>query len=854
MAEIVKPYKRGNYWTNLIDSVTGESVNFEEVTTWWDGTPMDDSKADGEVYRKLPSSVGGGYVRRVYDNFGQLFLEKDTMAEMRALSPTEILLIQIGRYKGVKLNGYYAKGDTPAPIEYLLSETLGSDDGGSVIEVGGIKLAHEFVGEVDIRYFGAKGDGVYNNTDSIRKAYKAAKGKDVIWSEGVYYLDYIQLSGSIEGDNFIEGKRFCAIGRGEVVLKPRNYIGETPPASLGIDYGYTASTFSLNGFDEVVIENIKCEGCMFDDFANDWQPVTQSSGTINAYHTRTRFINVNFSKNISIKNITSSKMFSCIRMRGCENITVSDCIHTYSYESFLFEECTNLNARNLKSYHARFTTSPVTSDSYIRQGQVFDEATGTMLYEMFPGSADDNIGLKRAAGYGFLLNGCIDVTLRDSYSYMAGSECFRVQNGVTGVVSNNVKVINCTSEDTRRYAFSTRSSGMKGVVFESCIVINAGNVDSWSGTPPETVEDSFDLALYSNPDTTYIARIPSSTCASYYLTDATIKNCFSYSKDTIHYNENGPTEYDKRPLRYFGANNRGFCITNHALVSNSNTYSFIDGCIFKGPTLTNLVNVLGSTGEVLLKNTTIETYQDPSNVSNDKSQRLLYTNNHQGKITSIGNTFIGGRDSIYLQNTSSANFESKNDTCINPRRAALTSSNPTSINAKIYNLNVKGAARLAHFLGRAENILFDNPTYDLTTSESPFSFGSDFDRIHNCYVKEGSEYVMFVNAGTNVSSFVDNRWRVADNIIFSKVITYGVTNFGAGSFELLKKSVYRPELPTGTVDFTKIYNDSGVERTLRISASGAGTGMTQIIFTITDTDIPSFYKVYYTTLKLGNLF
>lgn len=67
MATRQEPIKIGNYWTNLVDSVTGESVNFEEVTTWWDGTPMDDSKADGYLFRKLPLSVGGGYVRRVTD-------------------------------------------------------------------------------------------------------------------------------------------------------------------------------------------------------------------------------------------------------------------------------------------------------------------------------------------------------------------------------------------------------------------------------------------------------------------------------------------------------------------------------------------------------------------------------------------------------------------------------------------------------------------------------------------------------------------------------------------------------------------------------------------------------------------
>lgn len=65
MAEVVKPYKIGNYWTNLIDSESGESVNFEEVSAWIDGTPMTDDLCDGIVYRKLPASVGGAYVKRV---------------------------------------------------------------------------------------------------------------------------------------------------------------------------------------------------------------------------------------------------------------------------------------------------------------------------------------------------------------------------------------------------------------------------------------------------------------------------------------------------------------------------------------------------------------------------------------------------------------------------------------------------------------------------------------------------------------------------------------------------------------------------------------------------------------------
>ena len=112
-------------------------------------------------------SVGGGkYKTFIVSDSGILtgdagaeFIEKDTVSQMRALTSREIWALENGYYKGVRLHGYYTKGDTPAPIEYYLSETTESEDGGSVFEVGGIKLKHEFVGEVDVRYFGVFGDG-----------------------------------------------------------------------------------------------------------------------------------------------------------------------------------------------------------------------------------------------------------------------------------------------------------------------------------------------------------------------------------------------------------------------------------------------------------------------------------------------------------------------------------------------------------------------------------------------------------------------------------------------------------------------------------------------------------------------
>lgn len=150
--------KKDSVQTKLTDSATGKSGNFEEVTTWYDGSPMDDSKCDNDIYWKLPSDVGGGYVRKILGTYGQV-LQKNTMAELRALSSTELLLIKMGYFNHVQLNGYYAMGDTPDPINYILSSSLSPDDGGSIVEVGGIKLEHNFAKNPNVSYFGARGDG-----------------------------------------------------------------------------------------------------------------------------------------------------------------------------------------------------------------------------------------------------------------------------------------------------------------------------------------------------------------------------------------------------------------------------------------------------------------------------------------------------------------------------------------------------------------------------------------------------------------------------------------------------------------------------------------------------------------------
>lgn len=147
-------------------------------------------------------NVGGGkYQTHVVSDSLQLvkeagadFIEKDTIAEMRDLSSREIWALQNGYYKGVTLNGYHE--DEPKfdkPINYYLSETTAEDDGGSVIEVGDIKLEHKFEGELRAEYFGFgySSNSPTDNKNTLQQAFNASlkyNVKTTIIPKGVHEI------------------------------------------------------------------------------------------------------------------------------------------------------------------------------------------------------------------------------------------------------------------------------------------------------------------------------------------------------------------------------------------------------------------------------------------------------------------------------------------------------------------------------------------------------------------------------------------------------------------------------------------------------------------------------------------
>ncbi len=103
---------------------------------------MNDSKVDGAIYVKQEDNK---YYRRSLPEHGQRFLIKESMAAMKAVSGDDILLLKMGYYLGIELQGYVDPGDKET-IFYSFIETASSpNDDGYVVAISGGYLVASIV-------------------------------------------------------------------------------------------------------------------------------------------------------------------------------------------------------------------------------------------------------------------------------------------------------------------------------------------------------------------------------------------------------------------------------------------------------------------------------------------------------------------------------------------------------------------------------------------------------------------------------------------------------------------------------------------------------------------------------------
>lgn len=183
--------------------IMAENQEFNEFRV--DVLPNADLVAGDRYYLNVGADKHKVYIvsdqNKLITDSGSEFIEKDTLAELKSISEKEVWTLKEGIFKGVKLNGYYSKGDIPSPIEYYITDEDVSNNDGDVIVItvslnNTIKLKHDFKGFINVIYFGAIIDQNTDNTPIIQKALNSlsTKGGIIEIPVGAYfYIDKLKF-------------------------------------------------------------------------------------------------------------------------------------------------------------------------------------------------------------------------------------------------------------------------------------------------------------------------------------------------------------------------------------------------------------------------------------------------------------------------------------------------------------------------------------------------------------------------------------------------------------------------------------------------------------------------------------
>lgn len=173
--------------TTRADLNSGVMVNYRETTTWYDGSPINDTLIDNDIFIK----IGNIYKRKTIDP--NTLLKVDTIVDLRN---------QNGYYEGheISLLGYYMTGDKQ-PLNYkftINNFNTNVDDGGSIIKSSKGSWIAQFDTKVSIKDFGALGDGVFDNCLILQRVVDFCIQRNFIMyiPKGVFVTDSSKVGGN----------------------------------------------------------------------------------------------------------------------------------------------------------------------------------------------------------------------------------------------------------------------------------------------------------------------------------------------------------------------------------------------------------------------------------------------------------------------------------------------------------------------------------------------------------------------------------------------------------------------------------------------------------------------------------
>lgn len=419
----------------------------------------------------------------------------DNIAELKQIPASKA-----SGFKSVQCLGYYAKLDGGGgAIRTWKSGASFVDNGGSIIvpnDGEGIGAwVWELSGEQHIKWWGAKGDGIFDDTNAFINAFKW--GGNIVSDETLTHaitqivvsnnpIVSTLLPNSYKAD-FSANIQFDGKG---CDFQVNGFVGVTRPVSLkplldaGITEDVAGGGFFLDGMTKPQLKNYRINGALFSNIEEDTKPfIAGTQGTFGAYNTLISNIYLNKCTDIRLEEINSNETYTGVRLVSCTGGVLINVVPQYVDRGFYSTLCKGLQYFGCEVLDARYSLAFTNVGTTRNQLSVVN-SSGVEIYKVVPNPIGSNGAKGSGGGISFLDVGGRDNTYTNCRSHNARSNCFRVQDHA-GYPSGNIKLINPVSEYSGRHPFSVYGANNDALIIDNPVIRNHGEAKGVY-TPPAT--------------------------------------------------------------------------------------------------------------------------------------------------------------------------------------------------------------------------------------------------------------------------------------------------------------------------------------------------------------------------------